>query len=102
MAGDDHEKACYYIGHCHYFGLGPYIKDYSEAIRWFRQSRGYKKSATGLGNCYFFGYCVTRDYTVALDWYHLAANKGCAEVLQSIDSPGKISHWLRLPPWVRP
>ncbi|KAL3902082.1 MAG: hypothetical protein SGCHY_000116 [Lobulomycetales sp.] len=83
-ASETNEKACYYIGHCHYFGLGPYLKDYSEAIRWFRRSEAYKKSANGLGNCYFFGYGVSRDYATALLWYQRAAAQSCIEAYYHI------------------
>lgn len=80
LASDKSEKASYYIGHCHFYGLGPLLKDYSEAVAWFRKSSDYKKSQTRLGICYYFGYSVSQNYEVALEWFRKAEIKGCSEV----------------------
>ena len=41
--------------------------------------KGVAKAQCDLGNCYYYGYGVEKDYTKAVEWYRKAAEQGFAE-----------------------
>src|ERR1700676_4638865 len=49
-------------------------------MRWFRLAadQGYFLAQFMLGNMYFNGSGIPRDYARAMQWYSLAANQNCA------------------------
>lgn len=97
------------IGDLYYTGIAGIDRNYQEAIRWFTKGResGKAHSIAALGDMYYSGYGVTRNYDTALSYYEEAADMGngyamcqCARwyVNPNIDtaerSPKKAERWL--------
>jgi TPR repeat protein/peptidoglycan hydrolase-like protein with peptidoglycan-binding domain len=70
----------------HQFALGwmyakvEEVANIHEAIKWYRKaaSRGHAYSQINLGNIYFSGKKIAKDYAKAIKWYRLAAENGLA------------------------
>ena len=56
-------------------------EQYDEAIQWFHKAaeQDYAEAQFDLGNCYYYGWGVTKDYTQAVAWYRKAAEQGHAD-----------------------
>lgn len=59
------DKAAYSLGYLYYKGLGTIAQDYSEAVKWFQKSE-YPMAVHWLAQCYYFGYGVPKDKSLAL------------------------------------
>ena len=63
------------IGKLYFTGIAGIDRDYQEAINWYNKGRdaGKTTSITELGNMYYSGYGVKRDYNTALSYFTEAA-----------------------------
>lgn len=55
--------------------------NYDESIEYYRLAaeRGHAESQYKLGQCFYFGYGVDKDFSEAIDWYRKAAEQGHIE-----------------------
>ena len=51
------------------------------AVRWYQKSadKGHVESLYHLGNCYYYGYGISKDYAKAVNCYIKAAKQGSVE-----------------------
>jgi TPR repeat protein len=56
------------------------VRDYAEALRWFRKGAEHGNAAAqgGLGQLYASGLGVAKNYAVAVSWFRKAADQGDA------------------------
>jgi TPR repeat protein len=54
-------------------------QDSVEAMRWFQKAGHEPTAEFGIGNLYFLGHGVTRDYAEALEWFQKAADQGLSQ-----------------------
>ena len=66
------------IGDDYYYGRNGKLKNYTEAVKWYRKAaeQGHSDTQNLLGYCYEKGYGVPQDYTEAVKWYRKAAEQG--------------------------
>ncbi|MBQ7306918.1 MAG: sel1 repeat family protein, partial [Clostridia bacterium] len=56
---------------------------------WYQKSanKGLAVAQNNLGNCYYWGYGVTRDYRKAVEWYKKAAAQGYSRSIENLKVP---------------
>ena len=54
------------------------LRYYPNAVQYYRKAaeQGYAPAQNALGDMYYYGRCVTRDYVEAVRWYRKSAEKG--------------------------
>ncbi|KAG0376456.1 hypothetical protein BGX24_007718 [Mortierella sp. AD032] len=76
-------------------GLRPtYLSDDSFAANWFQKAavQGHATAQYNLGNMYYTGQEVKKDYSKAFDWYLLAANQDHASASNSVGNLYCVGH----------
>ena len=79
LAKKGNAEAQYKLGNKYFFGDGV-IKDYSQAVYWYRKAakNNEVKAQCSLGYCYETGNGVKKDLKEAVDWYRKAAKRDYA------------------------
>ena len=120
------------LGNSYYNGEGV-EKDYAEAIKWYRKAaeprnqgifysdakgdtkdikrmtaagQEYAPAQCALGNCYYYGRGVEKDYAEAVKWYRKAAEQGLAEAQYELglcyrDGEGVEKNYAETVKWYR-
>jgi TPR repeat protein len=74
------------VGDLYFFGVVGVVKDYGEAMRWYRKAAdlGNVRAMVRLGTVYTNGKVVPADYAEAMRWYRKAAELGNLDAMTSV------------------
>jgi TPR repeat protein len=92
-AGQGDAQAQMDLGSAYEYGSRGVVKDYAEALRWYRTAadQGNSEARFAIGQMYLEGKGVARDYTEAARWY------GCPRMSEEILASCKEASYKDLP-----
>jgi TPR repeat protein len=78
----------YNLGYSYYNGVDGADPDYYNAVQWLLKAAEFNhtKAQELLGECYYLGNGVEQNISMALNYFHLAANQGNASAQCSLGS----------------
>ena len=65
--------------------------DLAEAAKWYRKAaeQGHSEAQYQLGECYYCGHGVDKDYNEAVKWFRKAAEQGNSDAQYTLDMLGE-------------